>query len=88
MATEGLFRSRSNLINTGAWGRQSPSPRPSSQATDSIELVHTPTTPKRTNGAPTAEDDEEKGRRLACEFLDDDYSSVQVDRVAEFLGGP
>lgn len=86
VTTEGLLRS--NLIGASAWGRQSPSPRSSSRTTDSIEIVHTPTTPRRVNGAPTAEDDEEKGRRLACEFLDDDFSSVQADKVAEFLGGP
>jgi hypothetical protein len=34
------------------------------------------------------ETDEEKGRKLACEFLDDDFTSVPHDRVAEFLGRP
>jgi len=49
-----------------------------------IEEEVTPTTPTRLPG----EDAEEKGRRLACEFLDDDFSSIQRDKVAEFLGGP
>jgi PH/SEC7 domain-containing protein len=38
--------------------------------------------------ADDEDDDEEKGRRMACEFLDSDYSSVPLEKVAEFLGGP
>jgi hypothetical protein len=34
------------------------------------------------------EDDEEKGRRLACEFLEDDFKSMAYDKIAMFLGGP
>lgn len=34
------------------------------------------------------EDAEEKGRRLACEFLEDDFRSMPYDKVAMFLGGP
>lgn len=34
------------------------------------------------------EDDEEKGRRVACELLEDDYSTIAYDRMAMFLGGP
>ena len=33
------------------------------------------------------EDDEEKGRRLACEVLENDFSNISADRVAMFLGG-
>jgi hypothetical protein len=33
------------------------------------------------------EDDEEKGRRLACELLDDDFSTIAYDKAAIFLGG-
>jgi PH/SEC7 domain-containing protein len=41
--------------------------------------------PSRSNSGV---EDEEKGRRLACEFLEGDERSVQGDKVAEFLGGP
>lgn len=34
------------------------------------------------------EEDEEKGRRLACEFLEGNYEHVASDKVAMFLGGP
>lgn len=34
------------------------------------------------------EPDEDKGRRLACEFLENDERSVPADRVAEYIGGP
>jgi hypothetical protein len=38
--------------------------------------------------APIPEDDEEQGRRLACEFLENDFSSMSQEKVAIFLGGP
>lgn len=31
---------------------------------------------------------QEKGRRLACEFLEGNFEHVPEDKVAEFLGGP
>jgi hypothetical protein len=46
----------------------------------SIRLIHD--TPLDT------ESDEEKGRRLACEFLENDERSVASDKVAEYIGGP
>lgn len=69
------------------WGRSSPAPRAPSTVTDNMEIVKTPIGSRR-GQEDTDEDDEEKGRRLACEFLENDFSSVQADKVAEFLGGP
>lgn len=40
------------------------------------------------SAADDSEDDEEKGRRLACEFLEGNYEHVPSDKVAMFLGGP
>ena len=40
------------------------------------------------NGLDGEESAEEKGRRLACEFLEGDFKNVAEDKVAEFLGGP
>lgn len=37
---------------------------------------------------PEGEDDEEKGRKLACEFLEENFEHVPGDKVAMFLGGP
>lgn len=34
------------------------------------------------------EDEEEKGRRIACELLEDNFKSIPYDKVAMFLGGP
>ena len=41
-------------------------------------------------GEPGSADDDaldEEGRKLACEFLEDDETHVNHDRVAEYLGG-
>lgn len=70
------------------WGRSSPTPRVPSGGTDSVEIVKTPTGSRRGRNGEDDEDDEERGRRLACEFLDNDFSSMQSDKVAEFIGGP
>lgn len=77
------------------------SPRPQSVHTlaspgrSDQEWVTSPTTDIQSNeatedsGTPGAsQDDEERGRRLACEFLEDDYRSMAYDKVAMFLGGP
>jgi len=83
LTAEGL--AKSSFLASSAWGRQSPLPRLANNQQDEIEVVKTPTTPAHDS---TEEADEEKGRRLACEFLDDDFSSIQLEKVAEFLGGP
>lgn len=66
-------------------------PQPSQE--DVLQEVESlPVTPVIDQSATPAdvegEADEEKGRKLACEFLDDDFTSVAHDRVAEFLGRP
>ncbi|ODN96516.1 hypothetical protein L198_04231 [Cryptococcus wingfieldii CBS 7118] len=48
------------------------------------DTVNTDTTDTTEDG----EELEEKGRRLACELLDEDTTNVAGDKVAEFLGGP
>ncbi|WWD21934.1 hypothetical protein CI109_106422 [Kwoniella shandongensis] len=84
--TEGL--AKSSFIHTSPWGKQTPRMRSNTQASDQLEIVNSlPGTPSKRDGSEE-EDEEEKGRRLACEFLEGDYSSIQADRVAEFLGGP
>ena len=55
------------------------SPGSAAQTEETLERIVTP-------GGD--EDDEEKGRRLACEFLEDDFKSMAYDKVAMFLGGP
>lgn len=50
----------------------------------SIRLV----SPRPESIAAMPENDEEKGRRLACEFLEGDTSHVAADKVAICLGGP
>lgn len=60
----------------GDWGHSPPS---AEQTEDTIEMVTTP---------GPEEDEEEKGRRIACELLEDDFKSVPYDKVAMFLGGP
>lgn len=55
------------------------SPHSADQTEDTMEVVMTP--------GPD-EDEEEKGRRIACELLEDNYKSVPYDKVAMFLGGP
>ena len=68
------------------WGAQSPRPpdRSPSKLDDPLEYVDSPVAPKTDD----REDDEEKGRRMACDFLDNDHSHVPADKVAMFLGGP
>ncbi|WRT65157.1 uncharacterized protein IL334_002100 [Kwoniella shivajii] len=79
---------KASFINTSPWGKQPPrmpSGLPDENRDDQVETVNTPPeTPKTTH----EEDEEERGRRLACEFLEDDFTSVPKDKVAEFLGGP
>jgi hypothetical protein len=55
------------------------SPEPAIRSDDAMEVVLTP---------GPSEDDEEKGRRLACELLDDDFSTIAYEKAAIFLGGP
>jgi PH/SEC7 domain-containing protein len=55
------------------WGKQSP--KIQYEENNPIQIV-------------AEEEEEEKGRRLACEFLDGDQTTVVGEKVAEFLGGP
>ncbi|WVQ68851.1 uncharacterized protein L199_007060 [Kwoniella botswanensis] len=90
LTSEGL--AKSSFINSSPWGKQTPrlmsAPTYSNNELskdDQLEVVDTPPeTPRTTH----EEDEEEKGRRLACEFLEDDFVSVPGEKVAEFLGGP
>ena len=75
--------SRTDFKTNSPCGRQTPSPRPPSR-THSHGSTDTPNAPRIEIGL---EDDRERGRRLACEFLDDDFSSMPSDKVAMFLGG-
>lgn len=62
------------------------SPKPSSvRLVTSPRLVQSPDIADTVLDVPP-EDDEERGRRLACEYLENDYESQ--DKVAIFLGGP
>lgn len=66
--------------------RVAPSPYSSGsmRLVPSRQSVHAPSL-----GEPIeTEDEEEKGRRLACEFLENDESTLPYDKVAEYLGGP
>lgn len=75
------------------------SPKPSSREMEPLELTTEYLASPRPSGLgdpadipsllePDEEDDEERGRRLACEFLENDFTHVSEDRVAMFLGGP
>lgn len=77
---------RSTFSATSPWGAQSPQrdSANSDRLDDPLEYVYTPVTPNLNN----CEDDNEKGRRLACEFLEDDFRHVHMEKVAMFLGGP
>ncbi|WVN88786.1 uncharacterized protein L203_103999 [Cryptococcus depauperatus CBS 7841] len=56
------------------------------QEQDEMEMIASPPdTPQK--GLESAEDEEEKGRRMACEFLEGQGSTVG-DKIAEFLGRP
>nr|XP_019047599.1 hypothetical protein I302_04215 [Kwoniella bestiolae CBS 10118]OCF26529.1 hypothetical protein I302_04215 [Kwoniella bestiolae CBS 10118] len=91
LTSEGL--AKSNFINSSPWGKQTPRMMSAPGAysnndqskDDQLEVVNTPPETPRT---PHEEDEEEKGRRLACEFLEDNFVSVPGEKVAEFLGGP
>jgi hypothetical protein len=69
------------------WGRQTPHSTPSGTPSglSTHRLEDPPVVPTLPEGE---EDDEEKGRRLACEFLEGDYTNVPADKQAMFLGGP
>ncbi|RXK42093.1 hypothetical protein M231_00450 [Tremella mesenterica] len=69
---------------SSVWRQQSQGHGKVGSDTVKEEEDETVTTPTNT----MKEDDEEKGRRLACEFLEDDFSHISQERVAEFLGGP
>ena len=58
---------------------------PIKEAEDPLEYVSTPVTPSNQG---IGENDEQKGKRLASEFLEDDFFHVSIDKVATFLGGP
>ncbi|WVF70182.1 hypothetical protein IAT40_004970 [Kwoniella sp. CBS 6097] len=79
--TEGL--AKPSFITTSPWGKQTPRTMnaPAGRLDDQLEVVSSP--PE----TPT-EDEEEKGRRLACEFLENDTAHIPADKVAEYLGGP
>ncbi|WVQ97714.1 hypothetical protein IAU59_004828 [Kwoniella sp. CBS 9459] len=86
MSSEELARS-SAFIGTSPWGKQTPRTMsaPAGRMDDQLEVVSSPPeTPKTLH----EEDEEEKGRRLACEFLENDSTHIPADKVAEFLGGP
>nr|XP_018265878.1 uncharacterized protein I303_02254 [Kwoniella dejecticola CBS 10117]OBR88036.1 hypothetical protein I303_02254 [Kwoniella dejecticola CBS 10117] len=92
----GSRKKKSSFRNASPWGKQTPrmmsAPNTYSNPSlintnrdDQLEVVNTPPeTPKTAH----EEDEEEKGRRLACEFLEDDFTNVPGEKVAEFLGGP
>lgn len=77
---------RAGFIATSPWGAQSSNPTTPyhGRMEDPLECVTSPVTPNIDRG----EDDAERGRRLACEFLENDFSNVASDKVAMFLGGP
>ncbi|WVQ83934.1 hypothetical protein IAT38_006078 [Cryptococcus sp. DSM 104549] len=93
-----------SFINTSPWGKQSPrQPSPHEQREGEVEVMVSPPQTPATNhesgngngdaneegsAADVTEDEEERGRRLACEILENDTTNVQGDKVAEFLGGP
>jgi len=71
-----IFTSPAASTNGVEWHK---SPEVGTQRDDPVEVVITP---------GPGEDDEEKGRRLACELLDDDFSNIAYEKAAMFLGGP
>jgi len=71
-----IFTSPAASTNGAEWSK---SPEVGTQREDPVEVVVTP---------GPGEDDEEKGRRVACELLDDDFSTVAYEKAAMFLGGP
>ena len=88
IAKDGL--ARSSFIAASPWLEHTPHPEettPSlttpSRLTDPPDFCGPPITP---NG--TGEDDDEKGRRLACEILENDFTNIAADKVAMFIGGP
>jgi hypothetical protein len=71
-----IFSSPAVSTNGVEWSK---TPEVGIQREDPVEVVLTP---------GPGEDDEEKGRRLACELLDDDFSTIAYEKAAIFLGGP
>ena len=71
-----IYTSPASTTNGGEWHNSLELGAP---IEDTVEVVVTP---------GPGEDDEEKGRRLACELLDDDFSTVAYEKAAIFLGGP
>ncbi|KAK4683954.1 hypothetical protein P7C73_g6252, partial [Tremellales sp. Uapishka_1] len=78
LTSESLMRSP--FASSSPWGRQAV------QLEDPVDIVIAPTASPIVERE--AEDDEEKGRRLACEILEGDFTNVSSEKVAEFLGGP
>ncbi|WVR04320.1 hypothetical protein IAU60_001320 [Kwoniella sp. DSM 27419] len=79
------FRSASPFATSALWQRQTPRSTSTPQIEDEVEVVDTPPlTPK----TPYEDEQEDRGRRLACEFLENDTRTIAADKVAEFLGGP
>ena len=74
------------LSNSDSWTRDGSS-RPETPV-NVLANKDLPPDPHRTPGRNDENGDEERGRRLACEFLDDDFSSIPLEKVAEFIGGP
>lgn len=65
--------------SAGSWSQDLSTPSKGNVADEPLETVSTPEGQK--------EMEEEKGRKLACEFLEDDESHVTKDKIAVFLGG-
>ena len=73
-----------SFIATSPWGAQSPHPVTPGRTENLLDFGTSPVVFSNDN----SENDKEKGRRLACEFLENNYSHVGPDKVAMFLGGP
>lgn len=84
LGSPGSTEPRSTFIATSPWGAQSPRSETTPDRLDPLEFVDSPTTPN----ANDDESDEERGRRLACEFLEEDFRHIPSHKVAMFLGGP
>ncbi|GFZ49007.1 hypothetical protein JCM24511_06756 [Saitozyma sp. JCM 24511] len=70
-------------VDEGSQGRSPETLHESSQPSTIMEHEQVPEVDE-----PEGEDDEEKGRKLACEFLEENFEHVPSDKVAMFLGGP
>lgn len=73
--------SQSTFKGTGRpWSTEPTTPQHAQPSdNEGLEIVASPGDPD--------EADEEKGRRMACEFLEDDESHVPKEKIAMFLGG-